>query len=114
MIDKYVTGSHMTVDGRRYTSDLKIIDGRIASNWWRRSGHRLSGEDISDIISAAPEVLVVGTGYAGAMRIPEEVRSLLRDRNIRLVAEKTPSASETYNRLLSEGNKVAGAFHLTC
>ena len=114
MIDQYVTGSHMTVDGRKYTSDLKIIDGRVASNWWRRSGHRLSSEDIEDILSAGPEIVVVGTGYAGAMRIPEDVRNLLENRNIRLVAEKTQSASETYNRLLADGNRVAGAFHLTC
>ena len=104
----------MTVDGQRYTNDLKIIDGRISSNWWRRSGHRLSSDDITDVLSARPDILVVGTGYAGAMRIPDDLRKLLENRNIRLIAEKTASASETFNRLLAEGNKVAGAFHLTC
>lgn len=114
MIDQYITGSHMTVDGRRYTRDLKIIDGRVTSNWWRQSGHRLSSGDIADILSAGPEILVIGTGYAGAMRVPGDVHRLLKERNIRLVAEQTRSASETYNRLLADGSRVAGAFHLTC
>ena len=65
MIDQYTTGSHMTVNGNKYQQDLKIIRGEVKGNWWRGEGHRLDINDIQDILSAGPEVFVIGTGYAG-------------------------------------------------
>ena len=114
MIDHYATGSYMTVDGNTYHQDLKIIRGQVKANWWRKQGHRLDTEDISDILSAKPEMLVVGTGYAGNMRIPDSVRSAIENHDIRIVAEETAKAVSSFNRLNSEGKDVAGAFHLTC
>lgn len=114
MIDQYSTGSYMTVQGTKYYKDLKIIHGRVKDNWWRKEGHRLDAEDIEDIISAKPNVLVVGTGYAGNMRVPITLRTLIEDRNIQLITEKTAEATKTFNRLSNRGKDVAGAFHLTC
>jgi hypothetical protein len=74
MIDHYTTGSHMTVRGTRYRKDLKIIHGEVMGNWWRKEGHRLAVGDIDDILTASPQILVIGTGYAGNMRVPDTVR----------------------------------------
>jgi hypothetical protein len=52
MIEHYARGSYMTVDGNKYHQDLKIIGGQVKGNWWRKQGHRLDTEDISDILSA--------------------------------------------------------------
>lgn len=94
--------------------DLKIIGERILENWWRKKGHRLDVGDISDILAARPEFLVVGMGYAGFMEVSHSVHSALKDRNVRLIAKKTAEAVETFNQLRSQGKRVAGAFHLTC
>ena len=77
MIEKYTTGSHMTVNGKNYHRDLKIIDGEVKENWWRGEGHRLDTNDIQDILSARPEVFVIGTGYVGNMRVPGSVRQII-------------------------------------
>ena len=114
MIDQYTTGSSMTVLGTKYYQDLKIIQGRVTGNWWRKEGHRLDVADVRDILAAKPKVLVIGTGYAGNMRVPVSLRSLIEDRDIQLIAEKTSAATETFNRLSGRGEDVAGAFHLTC
>ena len=114
MIENYTTGSHMTIGGKKYHQDLKIIQGQVTGNWWRIQGHSLHADDITDILSASPEVLVIGTGYAGQMRIPDAVRSVIENHEIKIIAEKTEAATATYNRLFSEGQDVAGAFHLTC
>lgn len=114
MIDQYTTGSHMTIRGKKYHQDLKIIRGQVTANWWRIQGHRLDSEDIADILSARPDVLVIGTGYAGAMRIPDSVRSVIEDHDISIIAEKTEKAARIFARLYDEGKDVAGAFHLTC
>ena len=114
MIEGYAAGSHMTVGGRRYTHDLKIVGNEINSDWWRREGHRLAAEDVDDILATSPEILVVGTGYAGGMRIAEALRQDLKKKHILLVAEPTAQAVQTFNRMRADGRNAAGAFHLTC
>ena len=114
MIESYTTGSHMTIGGKKYHQDLKIIRGQVSANWWRIQGHRLHSDDISDILSARPDVLVIGTGYAGQMRIPDSVRSAVESHGITILADKTAAATTLFNRIYSEGRDVAGAFHLTC
>lgn len=114
MIESYTTGSHMTIGGKKYHQDLKIIRGQVSANWWRIQGHRLHTDDITDILSARPDVLVIGTGYAGQMRIPDSVRSAIEGHEISIIAEKTAAATTLFNRIYSEGQEVAGAFHLTC
>jgi hypothetical protein len=114
MIDQYTTGSHMTVKGNLYRKDLKIIHGEVIDNWWRQKGHRLATGDIDDIIAARPQILVIGTGYAGNMRVPDTVRQALKNLQIDVIAQTTADATATFNRLFGEGKDVAGAFHLTC
>jgi len=102
MIEKYEPG-RMKIQGREHHKDLKID-----------RGHRLRLKDIEDILASHPDVIVMGTGYAGRMRVEEDVRSLLQDRNITLIAARTEKAVREFNRLASEGNDVAAGFHLTC
>jgi hypothetical protein len=114
IIDEYATGSHMRIGGEIYRRDLKIVNGEVKGNWWRGQGHRLDPADIEDILTARPETLVIGTGYAGAMRIPETTRAIIIERGIRVVAEPTTQAVKTFNRLAATDVNIAGAFHLTC
>jgi hypothetical protein len=113
MIEHYRFGN-MTIDGRQYQNDLKIIDGQVISNWWRKEGHWADVEDMADIVAARPEVLVVGTGSPGRMNLSEELRQALSDLKIRVVEEPTDEAVQTFNRLSETEAKVAAAFHLTC
>ena len=114
MIESYTTGSHMTIGGKKYNQDLKIIRGQVSANWWRIQGHRLHSYDTSDILCARPDVLVICTGYAGQMRIPDAIRSAVESHGITVLADKTAAATTIFNRIHSEGRDVAGAFHLTC
>ena len=113
MIESYQFGS-ITIDGRRYANDVKIIGGVVVQDWWRSKGHLLQVEDITDILVARPEVLVVGKGAAGVMRLARDIEETLQNYSIRLIAENTGKAVEEFNLLHREGVKVAGAFHLTC
>ena len=114
MIDQYATGSYMTVKGEKHHSDLKIIRGEVIGNWWRQEGHRLATDDLQDILTARPAILVIGTGYAGNMRVPDAVRETLEKHHIKVISKTTADATTTFNRLVDEGKDVAGAFHLTC
>ena len=113
VIDSYVFG-RMVIGGRAYTADLIIFpDGRIASSWWRLSGHRLQVADIRELIASGAEVIVAGTGASGFMRPAGELRELLASRGIVFIAEPSARAYRTYN-LLDAVKKVGACFHLTC
>jgi hypothetical protein len=102
------------VDGRIYTGDIKIVAGSVISNWWRKEGHVLASCDIEEILSDPPQVLVVGMGLPGLMKVNGELRERLVASGTSLIEEPTASAVVTFNRLTKSGAKVAGAFHLTC
>ncbi|MGB9440927.1 MAG: hypothetical protein WCB15_23500, partial [Desulfobacterales bacterium] len=38
MIEKYSFGK-IVVNGVTYTNDIKIVQGRVVSDWWRKKGH---------------------------------------------------------------------------
>ena len=113
-VEGYAFG-RMVIDGKTYTSDLKVVRGGIVAGWWRREGHLLVAEDVKDIMDAEPEVFVVGQGAFCVMKIAPELELELKQAGIRLVAGSTPTAVERYNELVASGARgVCAAFHLTC
>jgi len=112
MIDSYDFG-RIVINGERYNSDLIVFSDKVRDGWWRKEGHRLHVEDLKDVLEFKPEVLVVGTGYSGLMRIPLETRKYVESEGIEFLAQKTAEACETFNRLV-KSRKVVAALHLTC
>jgi hypothetical protein len=111
-IDSYRFGQAV-IDGETHRKDVIILPERVIGGWWREEGHVLHPEDLEAVFEAAPEVLVVGQGAYGRMRVAEEAERALRDAGIELIARPTGEAVEVYNRLRDE-RAVAAALHLTC
>jgi len=112
IIQSYSFGK-MEIDGSTFTSDLIIYPDRIEASWWRQSGHRLVLADIRPVLEEKPDVLIIGTGFMGLMKVSEEVFRFAKERPIELVVEKTKKAADAYNRHFID-KKTIGAFHLTC
>jgi len=112
MIEDVAFG-RIVVNGRTYTRDVVIYPDRVDDTWWRREGHRLHAEDLAAALAAAPEVLVVGTGMHGLLRIPDAVRRHLTERGVDLRAARTPEACAVYNEIAPHKRTIA-ALHLTC
>jgi len=93
MIESYGFG-RITINGRRYSRDVIIFPDNVKDGWWRREGHRLSLEDLKDVFEAKPEVLVIGTGYSGLMKVPQEVKDYVKSKNIQLIVENTRKACQ--------------------
>ena len=102
------------IDGKLYTSDVIVSSDGVEDFWWRKEGHRLQAEDLETIVAKRPEVLVVGTGYFGRMRIPKETENYLATHAIRLIEAPTSEAVNEFTRLQGESTKAAAAFHLIC
>lgn len=112
MIDSYSFGQ-MIVDGQEYSSDLIIYpDGRIQNSWWRSDGHRLTVEDISELLSTSPEFLVIGTGESGMMKVDDQI--VKDNKSIHFNIVSTAEAVEIYNDFISQKKSVGACFHLTC
>ncbi len=103
----------IVISGRKYTSDVIIFPDRVRGDWWRKTGHQLRLEDIAEVIAAKPEVLVVGTGDSGLMKVLPEVQQALEAQGIQLITEATDKACQIYNQLC-HSQKVVAALHLTC
>jgi hypothetical protein len=111
-IDSYDFG-RIVIDGKRYSSDLVILPQRVAENWWRKEGHLLNIVDLEEVVKEKPEVLIVGTGANGVMKVPEDVKSYLKEKGIELIAVNSFEATGLFNELSSK-KRVACALHLTC
>ncbi len=103
----------ITIDGKTYTSDVIIYPDRVDPSWWRKEGHLLQIPDLTEIVNAKMHVLIVGTGYYGAMQTPKETIDYLKLKKIELYAEKTAKAVKLYNDM-SAKQPVIAALHLTC
>ena len=113
MIEKYSFGK-IVVNGVTYTNDIKIVQGRVVSDWWRKKGHSVGIEDVQDILESKPRVLVIGKGQPGMMTSSRSLRRFLKKNDIELIEEKTSQAIETYNSLLQQEKEVAAGFHVSC
>jgi len=104
---------HITINNKNYSSDLIISQGQVIPNWWREEGHLLQLSDIEDILKFKPEILVVGTGSYGVMKIDDTLRRYCKNNEIVLADFPTDKAVGYYNNL-KDKSKAVLAVHLTC
>ncbi len=112
MIDSYDFGE-VVIDGKKFTSDVIIYPERVKDDWWRKEGHQLCAEDLEDVLDQKPDIIVVGIGNPGMMRVLPETEKLIKSRGIRLFVQPTKEACQTYNQL-SSSRRVIALLHLTC
>jgi hypothetical protein len=113
MITEFSFGK-IVVNGKTYTNDIKIVNGQVISEWWRQSGHRVAVEDMTDVLAAEPEVVVIGKGSPGLLKSTASLRDHLTANHIELIEKKTSVAIDVFNGLLQQGRKVAAGFHISC
>lgn len=113
MIGHYSFGT-ITVSNQKYNSDLKIINGQVYPDWWRKSGHSVDIDDVTDIIRAKPDFLVIGSGKFGLVKVSPQLKQHIEAIGIEVIVEPTSTAVQTFNRMYNDGVNVAAGFHLTC
>ncbi len=111
-IDSYHFGQ-IVISAQKYSSDVVIFPDRVSDNWWRKTGHELCLDDIAEVLIENPEVLVVGTGASGLMKVLSEVEQAAQAQGIKLIVETTDKACNTYNQL-RQFQKLVAALHITC
>ena len=102
------------ITGQHYSKDVIIWPERVYSPWWRKEGHCLYLEDLQDLLQTPPKKLIIGTGYYGRMRVPQDTLDALHAQGIETYVGKTGDAVTELNRLGQEAARIVAAFHLTC
>lgn len=111
-IDSYDFGL-IVIDGAPYRQDVLLWPGHIKSDWWRREAHLLQLDDVVEALAASPQVLVVGTGQPGRMRVDPSLAAYLKDKGIESVVLPTAEACRVINAQAGK-RRLAAALHLTC
>ena len=102
----------ITVDGKHYSHDVWIFaDGSIRR---RDRNHEFTLNELDLLLEGKPELVVVGTGQAGCVRIDEDAVREASRQGIKIVGEPTPGALKLYNEAVKTKRRVVGAFHVTC
>jgi hypothetical protein len=101
------------IDDIVYDQDVVVFPDRVRSGWQRGDGHNLAVEDLAEVLEAEPEVVIIGRGTFGRLKIPDDVRSAIAARGIELLMKRTEQACRTYNER-SRRQRVVAALHLSC
>ena len=110
-LDDYSFG-RSAVDGLEQTRDLIVLPDRVLTNWWRRDGHSLVLEDLTEVLDELPERLIVGIGAHGRLRPDPAAIAELERRSITVECPPTDAAVRRYGEL--DDRRSAAALHLTC
>lgn len=70
--------------------------------------------EVEKLLSNKPEIIIIGTGTAGDLRITPEIRKKFEKAGSELITETTPVAIEEYHSLVKMGKKVNVLIHSTC
>lgn len=112
IINKYKFGE-IIVDECKYNSDIIIFPNFVKDNWRRKNSHQLSIKDLFIIINYKPDLLIIGTGMFGLMRVNNEVIQILKEKGIKKIfIKKTKQACMLYN--MEKAYKKIAALHITC
>jgi hypothetical protein len=97
-----------------YRKDVLILpDGKVLSPWKREHGHRLSLDDLTEVLAANPRVLVIGTGAQGVMEVSDDLLTALARRGVDAEPMPTDKALKRFVDIRKD-KQAAAALHLTC
>ncbi|MFZ5365894.1 MAG: MTH938/NDUFAF3 family protein [Patescibacteria group bacterium] len=110
---------NIVVNGRQYHEVLIVrekVEPRDDERLEKELGtdHLIGGWEQELLMRGNPEVIIIGTGQAGVLKVLEEVKEKLVNSGAEIKILLTPQAVSEFNRLASEGKKVNALIHTTC
>lgn len=102
--------------GKIYEHDRVLHQDGISPVWWRNRRHWFDLDDAMAIVDRhRPELLILGTGWMGMMRIDlDALTAGLARAGVTFQAHRTPDAILLYQRAFQQGIQVAAGLHVTC
>ena len=99
---------YVTVNQNRYENSLIVMPNYIMEDWQVQEFEQLSAKHFEALLSAKPEIVLLGTGQT--LRFPPiEITRKLIAVKIGVEVMDTNAACRTYNILMEEGRNIAAA-----
>jgi hypothetical protein len=89
-----------------------IVNNEILERDWGSGSHRISNGEAEELLIGSPDIIIIGTGQAGVLRVDNNIIEKL-SRNAELFVLKTPEAAKKFNELAKD-KKVNALIHTTC
>lgn len=110
---------NIIVNGQRYHEVLisgQNVESRDDERLENELGtdHAIGDWEIEKLLTGQPEIIIVGTGVAGVLKVSEKVKEKLVAGGAEVKVLLTPQAVSEFNRLVSDGKRVNVLIHTTC
>lgn len=76
--------------------------------------HLIGDWEVEKLLSNQPELIIIGTGTAGTLRVRPAVKEKMKKAGVKLIIATTPLAIEEYNSQVKMNKKVNALIHATC
>lgn len=93
-----------------YDSTLLVTVDAVTPRWTEKPVEQLTVDDFAELVTSAPEVVLLGTGAEGQFA-PKELVFAFARHGIGFEVMDTAAAARTYNVLVGEGRRVAAVLY---
>ncbi len=111
-VNSFQFGS-IVIDGKAYSSDVIVTYKGKVKEAKTKLRHLLKDE-LFELLFERPEIVLIGTGEDGLMKVSEDAKAFAVERKIEVLALPTLEAVAKFNELVKAGKAVVAYFHVTC
>lgn len=108
----------IVIDGKKHRRDVLIFsDGTVKERkggFWMFGSHDIKKQEVEQLLSGKPEVIIVGIGTDGKAKLAPEVEGWAKEQNLTLIVQPSKEALAKLNELVDQKKKVAALIHITC
>jgi len=100
--------------------DVLIYDNKIEQRDYPKleevfgTGHFIGEWEKIKLLSGEPEIIIIGNGYQGVLKVDEDFKNEIKKRNIELIINYTPDVIDLINNKIKEGKRINALIHTTC
>jgi hypothetical protein len=110
---------NVVIDNKKYNQVLIVGDSVMERDYDKLkelfgTSHKIGDWEIKELLKQAPEIIIIGTGQSGAMKVDKEVIDNFKNKDIEIITDITPKAIEIYNQKTKQGKRVNALIHTTC
>jgi uncharacterized protein len=105
---RQVEPGQLRIGNELVRNNVLLTADREIRKWTIGDIDKLAESDLDEILTAAPEMIVVGSGWK-AVFPPRDVVFALARRSVGFEIMDTPAACRTFNILINEGRRAAAA-----
>lgn len=106
-----ISARRIRIGDESFEHPIAVTADTVIDAWPAKAIDQLREDDFREVLSANPDVIVLGTGSDNLFP-PRELVFAMARRGIGLEVMDSGAAARTFNVLAGEGRNVAGIFYL--